>query len=70
MNNSSLVDASLNLKDDYDFDIELDFDLIGIEYKEITDDEVPKEIKGWVENKPKPNLEQTITINIETLDKP
>ena len=70
VNNSSFVNDSPNLNDDYDFDIELDFDLMGIEYKEMTDDEIPEEIKGWVEDKPKPNIEQTLTINIRTPNKP
>lgn len=56
MNNSNLVDVSPNLKDNYDFDIKLDFFLISIEYEEVTDDEVPEKIKEWVKDKPKPNL--------------
>jgi len=41
---------------------------MGIEQEEVDDEEVPEEIKGWVEDKP--NLEQTITINIGTSDHP
>lgn len=59
------------MRDDYDFDIELDFDLMGIEeYEELHNDEVPEEIKGWVEDKPMPNLGQTTTINIGTFEEP
>ena len=70
MSHSSLTNDFPNLKDDYDFDIELDFDLMGIEQDEAGDDDAPNEIKEWVEDKPKPNLDQTITINIGTPENP
>ena len=31
----------------------IDFDLMGIEYEEMIDDEVLEEIKGWVKDKSK-----------------
>lgn len=50
--------------------MELDFELIKIEVKEMKDDELPEEIKEWVQEKPKLNLKQTITLNIRTTAKP
>ena len=67
--NVNLIDDCPKLNDGYDFDIELDFDLMGIEQEETTNDEIPPKIKEWVKDKLKPNLEQTITINIGTNDK-
>lgn len=66
----SFVDESQNLNSDYDFNVELDFDLMGIEQEEIDDNEVSEEIKGWVKDKPKSNLEQTTPVNIKTSKNP
>lgn len=62
MNASNLVDTSTSFKNVYDFDLELDFDLMGIEVEEVDDNELSEEIKEWVEGKPKPNLELNILL--------
>lgn len=55
----------------HDFTVELDFELMGVEIEEGYD-EPPEEIQDWVEeiDKPKPNLEQTETINVGTEAEP
>lgn len=70
VNALTLVDILVSFRFDYNFNFKLDFDLMGIEAEEVNDDEPPEEIKEWVEDMPKPNLEQTIKINLGTPEKP
>lgn len=51
--------------DDYDLDTEVDFEPMKIESDMYCENEnVPEEIKEWIEHKPKPNMEHTIMINV------
>lgn len=70
VNALTLIDIPASFKNDYSFDFELDFDLMSIEAKEMDNDEPPEEIKEWVEDKSKPNLEQIAKINLGTPKKP
>lgn len=52
----NFVDELLDLSSDYNFDIELDFDMMGIEQEEIYDDEVPRRSKDGSKINPNPTL--------------
>lgn len=41
----TLVDILVSFKNDYNFDLELDFDLMGIEVEEMDEDKAFEEIK-------------------------
>ena len=61
-----LADKMPLLHKDCNFDEKLDSDLMEI----LEDIEVPPEIKEWVEDKPKPNIDQTTSFNLENLESP
>ena len=61
-----LVDEVPFLHKDCNFDEKLDSDLMEIQ----EDYEIPQEIKEWVEDKPKPNLDQTTSFKPRNLRKP
>lgn len=63
---SVLADRMPLLHKDCNFDEKLDSDLLEIQ----EDIEVPSEIKEWVEDKPKPNLDQTTSFILGTLENP
>ncbi|KAH7848754.1 hypothetical protein Vadar_007298 [Vaccinium darrowii] len=64
-------DVTILAHDEYDFDVELDFELMGFEID--TCDEVPEEIKLMADkhdDRKTPNIEETETINLGTVESP
>ncbi|KAH7834894.1 hypothetical protein Vadar_020723 [Vaccinium darrowii] len=64
-------DVTILAHDEYDFDVELDFELMGFEIDAC--DEVPEEIKLMADkhdDRKTPNIEETETINLGTVESP
>ena len=59
------------MSQEHDFDIELGYDLMGVEVGEDSDTAIPEEILKLVEeydNRTTPNIEETETINLGTVE--
>ena len=66
-------DTTILAQKKHDFNVELDFELMDIEQDIYTNDEVPEEIKLMLEqheDRRTPNIEDTETINLGTVNEP